>query len=434
MEKQPNRLRSMAKATALALTVALPLTATAKEVSAAVGQVIYQGTEYSSQAACANAVHDKYKDSYVGKFTAGKKYAKHFANSACKWDVSIGLLAAVVSRESSFDPNVRGKAGEIGLGQLKSGEGEAGEECGLKKERDFLDPAKNINATGCYLRKQLNANSGVYYKALAAYNGGPGNMARGTTTDQAWNYATDVLEVRYTEFLKNAIAAKGSEQIQMAAGEAKEEKPAPRPKIQARDWRWKGTFEDIISPDWMAVYEEMGAKYNVYPGLLAAAHTKENFKKRADVEKAAQSMDRLLQANSGEYGTTLLEYFGTEHSQAIDYFTGWLDAQLAPPPLKNPEKVYQEVGNKYLDFSPSFPELLKAIGETGRFHTRQDVEDAATVISFELSEKQGGYAAALATYLGNYDPVAGILNRFGDLIEKQKSAPATEAKKGKNKK
>ena len=74
--------------------------------------------------------------------------------------------------KKAIGPKTR-KTGEqaVGLGQLMEA---AAKEMGLKPE-ERKDPAKNIQASIGYFKKQLN-RFGTYEKAAAAYNWGPGNM------------------------------------------------------------------------------------------------------------------------------------------------------------------------------------------------------------------------------------------------------------------
>jgi len=49
---------------------------------------------------------------------------KHILAAARQYGVDPALVKAVVWRESSFDPRVRGDAGEIGFGVFEEGEGD----------------------------------------------------------------------------------------------------------------------------------------------------------------------------------------------------------------------------------------------------------------------------------------------------------------------
>lgn len=76
-------------------------------------------------------------------------------------------------QESGGQKGVVSSKGATGLGQLMAA---AAEEMGIKPE-ERTDPAKNIQASIGYFKKQLN-RFGTYDKAAAAYNWGPGNLEK----------------------------------------------------------------------------------------------------------------------------------------------------------------------------------------------------------------------------------------------------------------
>jgi soluble lytic murein transglycosylase-like protein len=82
------------------------------------------------------------------------------------------LLKALVSQESGFDPNARSGAGALGLTQLMPGTA-----AGLGVTNP-LDPAQSLQGGAKYLRQQLDRFGGDEKLALAAYNAGPGAVAR----------------------------------------------------------------------------------------------------------------------------------------------------------------------------------------------------------------------------------------------------------------
>lgn len=104
--------------------------------------------------------------------------------AAARYGVDAALVKAVVWRESRFDPEVRGKAGEIGLMQIREPAArewaEAERIAGFQHEH-ILDPGSNTLAGAWYLAKLLRrypqADDPVPY-ALADYNAGRGNVLR----------------------------------------------------------------------------------------------------------------------------------------------------------------------------------------------------------------------------------------------------------------
>jgi soluble lytic murein transglycosylase-like protein len=82
------------------------------------------------------------------------------------------LLKGLIRAESDFDPNAGSSAGAVGLTQLMPSTAAA---LGVTDPRD---PAQSIEGGAKYLKQQLDAFGGDVTKALAAYNAGPGAVAR----------------------------------------------------------------------------------------------------------------------------------------------------------------------------------------------------------------------------------------------------------------
>ena len=107
--------------------------------------------------------------------------------AAARYGVDGALVKAVVWRESWFDPGVRGKAGEIGLMQIREPAArewaEAEQIAGFQHEHIF-HPGSNTLAGTWYLAKLLrrypHTDNPLPY-ALADYNAGRGNVLK-------WNH------------------------------------------------------------------------------------------------------------------------------------------------------------------------------------------------------------------------------------------------------
>ena len=104
--------------------------------------------------------------------------------AAARYGVEPALVKAIVWRESYFNPAARGRAGELGLMQIR--EEAAREWADAERLAGFdhdhcLDPATNTLAGAFYLRKLLRryaqADNPLPY-ALADYNAGRGNVLK----------------------------------------------------------------------------------------------------------------------------------------------------------------------------------------------------------------------------------------------------------------
>jgi len=98
-------------------------------------------------------------------------YAGPVQNAAKQNGVDAALIAAVIKNESSFDPKAKSGVGAAGLMQLMPGTA-----AGLGVT-DPYDPVQNINGGTKYLSQMLKSQNSTEM-ALAAYNWGPGNLAK----------------------------------------------------------------------------------------------------------------------------------------------------------------------------------------------------------------------------------------------------------------
>jgi hypothetical protein len=131
-----------------------------------------------------------------------KKYGSLIKESAERHGLEPALLAALIEQESKFKTDAfNNSSGATGLGQLMP---KTAEEQGVK---DIKDPAQNIEGAAKYLAQQLKANGGDETLALAAYNWGPGNIARykkgqiTTMPQETRNYIQQVPE-KYQAFVE----------------------------------------------------------------------------------------------------------------------------------------------------------------------------------------------------------------------------------------
>jgi soluble lytic murein transglycosylase len=110
------------------------------------------------------------------------------------------LLAAVIYVESGFDADAESSAGAIGLMQLQpeTAKGIALRTGGTKFEvADLYVPELNVRYGAWYLRHLLDRYDGELSRALAAYNGGQGNVDRGVIFPETEEFVKKVLETRH---------------------------------------------------------------------------------------------------------------------------------------------------------------------------------------------------------------------------------------------
>lgn len=112
----------------------------------------------------------------VGARAAGGKITpamqQLFADAARRHKVPVELLKAVARAESGFRADAKSPAGAQGIMQLMPATAR-----GLGVTNP-LDPAQSIDGGAKYLSGQLKRYDGDMKLALAAYNAGPGNVAK----------------------------------------------------------------------------------------------------------------------------------------------------------------------------------------------------------------------------------------------------------------
>jgi soluble lytic murein transglycosylase-like protein len=102
---------------------------------------------------------------------AATQYDAQITAAATKYGIDPALLKGLIRQESNFDASARSSAGAQGLTQLMPGTASS---LGV----DPSDPAQAIDGGARYLKQQLDRFGGDPSKALAAYNAGPGAVAK----------------------------------------------------------------------------------------------------------------------------------------------------------------------------------------------------------------------------------------------------------------
>jgi soluble lytic murein transglycosylase-like protein len=92
--------------------------------------------------------------------------------AAARHGIDPALLRGLVRQESGFDPRAHSAAGAMGLTQLMPATAAS---LGVT---DPYDPVQSLDGGARYLRQMLDRFGGDPAKALAAYNAGPGAVAR----------------------------------------------------------------------------------------------------------------------------------------------------------------------------------------------------------------------------------------------------------------
>ncbi len=117
------------------------------------------------------------------------------SQAAQRYQLDPALVRAVVWRESNFNPGARGRAGELGLMQVR--ETAALEWAAAEQIKDFdhatcLDPLTNVLAGTWYLKRVLRhysqADDPLPF-GLAEYNAGRGNVLKWLAGESATNSA-----------------------------------------------------------------------------------------------------------------------------------------------------------------------------------------------------------------------------------------------------
>ena len=112
------------------------------------------------------------------------RFDRHILKAAERYRVNPAVVKAVVWRESKFDPRVRGRAGEIGLMQIRSLAALEWAQAETQQsvfKGDLEDPETNLRVGTWYLGKLLKryarTDNALPY-ALADYNAGRTHVLR----------------------------------------------------------------------------------------------------------------------------------------------------------------------------------------------------------------------------------------------------------------
>jgi soluble lytic murein transglycosylase len=106
-------------------------------------------------------------------------YAASLVNSAQRNRIDPLLLAALVREESRYDPQIKSYVGATGLAQLMPSTAQwVSKQVPDVAGKPLTDPNTNLQLGGWYLAYTIKAFDGNAMNGVAAYNGGPGAVAR----------------------------------------------------------------------------------------------------------------------------------------------------------------------------------------------------------------------------------------------------------------
>jgi soluble lytic murein transglycosylase len=141
-----------------------------------------------------------------------REYDAEIAKAATRYKLDPFLVKAVIWRESRFDRNARGKAGEIGLMQVMPLTGEEWAEAERIRgfsESYLWEPSQNIQAGAWYLSKCLrrytNTDNPIPY-ALADYNAGRTHVLRWNKGAAATNATAFLTKMDYPGTRRYALS------------------------------------------------------------------------------------------------------------------------------------------------------------------------------------------------------------------------------------
>lgn len=151
-----------------------------------IGGLVLGGLIFASEAAA-----------YTVFKKAEKPYGQTIDTVAKRYGVSRHVVAAILWKESRFNPAAVGKAGEHGMGQTMPA---AWQDLQTTFDRFrnvpyddmFTDPDLQIEATAAFYALKRR-DMGNPYDALRAYNAGTGNAK--ASAGVSVNYALDVLKI-----------------------------------------------------------------------------------------------------------------------------------------------------------------------------------------------------------------------------------------------
>ena len=140
------------------------------------------------------------------------RYDKIIAAAGKKHGLDPLIIKSIIKRESKFNPNAKGGAGEIGLMQIIPDKAFEDWKTTHKKgdfsAKDLYDPATNIEVGSWYFARQVRSwknTKDPYAFALTAYNAGPGNLSEWIKKSPNTENINEIIRFPMTKDYVNSI-------------------------------------------------------------------------------------------------------------------------------------------------------------------------------------------------------------------------------------
>lgn len=162
-------------------------------------------------------------------------YRENIAAAEQANGIPSGMLGALISKESSGNPNAVSSAGAIGLSQVLP---TTLADMGYDEAEVARNPQLQIEAGAKYLAQMLQATGGDPARALTAYHSGLGNLAKYESGEKqmgpaAAGYATDPRFARFVGAPAQAAAQPAPDEVATLAQQTAQplQEPAPSPTL-----------------------------------------------------------------------------------------------------------------------------------------------------------------------------------------------------------
>lgn len=140
---------------------------------------------------CYGASYTGAVDTGDGMLEKAAPYMDIIQEASSKYGIPVNVIMGVIKAESDFNPACLSSAGAAGLMQIMP---DNAQEFGMT---DIYDPYQNIMCGTDEIARHLETYNGDLKLALAAYNTGPGNVAkRGVTSSNSAAYLTIPQSIR----------------------------------------------------------------------------------------------------------------------------------------------------------------------------------------------------------------------------------------------